>query len=173
MSTYPEGNEFWAFVVDTEDYAGNWERELCAFCTGHVGDCNVGEEGAKKFKEASDSEFIRVVNEIHEKIEFRTDDSGCDRPASIWPTPGWFNDGEGKHFRVGEDGKVPWPAYLSGAIYFCERPSDDLMDLIKRRAREFLNWKPDSYSSRPAKITGFRLIKVTTAVTEDSISLSA
>jgi hypothetical protein len=35
------------FVVDTDTYAGNFEREMCAYITGQVGECEVGEEIAK------------------------------------------------------------------------------------------------------------------------------
>ena len=32
------------FVVDTDTYAGNFEREMCAFMTGITGACGVGKE---------------------------------------------------------------------------------------------------------------------------------
>lgn len=35
--------------IFTNAYAGNFEREICAFCTGAVGDSNVGFEEAKLF----------------------------------------------------------------------------------------------------------------------------
>jgi hypothetical protein len=39
------------FVVDTEEYAGNFEREMCAYATGMTGECGVGYEGAKQYAE--------------------------------------------------------------------------------------------------------------------------
>jgi hypothetical protein len=36
--------EGYVFIIDTEQYAGNFEREMCAYCTGILGDCEVGED---------------------------------------------------------------------------------------------------------------------------------
>ena len=33
-----------AVLIKTDSYAGNFEREMCAHVTGHVGECEVGEE---------------------------------------------------------------------------------------------------------------------------------
>ena len=35
-------------IIDTDTYAGNFERELCAYVTGIVRDCEVGIEIAEK-----------------------------------------------------------------------------------------------------------------------------
>lgn len=32
----------YSIVVETDSYAGNFEREMCAFMTGHIGKCEVG-----------------------------------------------------------------------------------------------------------------------------------
>jgi len=37
------------FIVDTEKYAGDFERQLTAYCTGQVGDCGVGEREGQNF----------------------------------------------------------------------------------------------------------------------------
>ncbi len=29
------------FVIDTDTYAGNFEREMCAYVTGQIGECEV------------------------------------------------------------------------------------------------------------------------------------
>ena len=31
-------------IIDTEDYAGSFERPMVAYITGQLGDCGVGEE---------------------------------------------------------------------------------------------------------------------------------
>lgn len=84
-----------AFVIDTNQYAGNFERELCAYITGRIGDCQVGEVNAAKFQSEVGEPFENVVDEA--------DDHGCRRPVSIFPTPGWFNDGMGGHYEEGVD----------------------------------------------------------------------
>lgn len=91
-----ELNAPWLFVIDTEDYAGNFERELCAYITGRVGECGVGEEMAKLFKkEVTDMGEEPFSNLVYE------DDEGCVRPATCYPTPGWFNDGMGGAYQEG------------------------------------------------------------------------
>ena len=80
------------FVIDTADYAGNFERELCAYITGHVGECEVGADAAAKFKVATKLKPLSGVI-------FEQDDHGCSRPVSIYPTPGWFNNGVGGYFK--------------------------------------------------------------------------
>lgn len=79
------------FIIDTEQYAGNFEREMCAYCTGQIGDCGVGEEEAEEFR----STFPDLEEKFDEIIDFLPDENGCARPASIYPTPGWFNNGFG------------------------------------------------------------------------------
>lgn len=44
-------NQEWIFVVDTEQYAGNFERGMCAFMTGMLGECGVGSEEARLYYE--------------------------------------------------------------------------------------------------------------------------
>lgn len=85
----------WLFVIDTEDYAGNFERELCAYITGRVGECGVGDDMAELFKKEVGEPFDEVIEE--------TDEHGCNRPTTIYPTPGWFNDGMGGHYKKGDE----------------------------------------------------------------------
>ena len=47
-STLPD--EVFALVIDTDQFAGSFEREMAAFCTGHVGECGVGESMAALFR---------------------------------------------------------------------------------------------------------------------------
>jgi len=90
----------WVFVIDTDSYSGNFERELCAWITGRVGDCGVGEEMAEKAgKKKSDA----VLEWCRDRVVDVPDDHGCCRPTSIWPTPGFFNDGFGNHWSDGAD----------------------------------------------------------------------
>lgn len=60
-------------IVKTSSYAGNFERELCAFMTGHIGECGVG------------SEFINpIINTTFEGyIEDKPDDHNCYRPVAL------------------------------------------------------------------------------------------
>lgn len=94
-------NEKWIFVIDTEHYAGNFERELTSYITGQVGECGVGDDMAKLYQS-------EVDEKDHDKfdgwLDHRPDeDDGCCRPCAIYPTPGWFNHGMGEHFRKGRE----------------------------------------------------------------------
>lgn len=81
------------FCVDTDTYAGSFERELCAYMTGIIGECGVGEE-ARKLYEADGHEPLEDLVDA-----FVPDENGCHRPVAIQPTPGWFNDGMGNEYR--------------------------------------------------------------------------
>jgi len=34
----------YVFVIDTDKYVGNFEREITVYCVGAIGKCEVGEE---------------------------------------------------------------------------------------------------------------------------------
>lgn len=91
----------WVFVIDTDRYAGNFERELCAWITSVYGECQVGEELAQ-IAEQELSPNIRkyIVDELVEQVP---DEHGCQRPVTIWSNPKWFNDGAGNHWRIDDD----------------------------------------------------------------------
>jgi hypothetical protein len=90
----------WLFVVDTEQYSGNFERDLTAYMTGRVGECQVGEDQAKLFKK----ETKKDPDVLFSNVMYVPDgDNGCRRPCAIYPTPGWFNHGMGGEFRDGQE----------------------------------------------------------------------
>lgn len=86
-------------IIDTDQYAGNFERQLTGFCTG-VDDGTHGEREAEDLADflEDNPEFS---NDWEHKIITNPDDNGYDRVCSIWPTPGRFNNGMGYHY--GED----------------------------------------------------------------------
>ncbi len=86
-----------AFVIDTDRYAGGFERKLCAYVTGEVGECGVGDEEAQEFKADNPD------NPFEELIQAIADENGCHCPVAIWPTPGWFNNSMGSHFRENDE----------------------------------------------------------------------
>lgn len=127
------------FVVDTDKYAGNFEREMTAHITGLLGDCGVGGE----FTEGPifDENFI----------DFYSDDNGCYRPCEIF---------------LGEKGENNSVAiFLSrmptdAEINFMKTRAYEFPDvyLQKSRMKEFLSEKGKM------KILGFRLIFEKTCV---------
>ena len=81
----------YGIIIDTEEYSGNFERELCAFLTGHIGDCEVGDE-------------FQHENPLFDSVISVPDEHGCYRPCEIYPTTGWFNNGVGGMFKEGAEG---------------------------------------------------------------------
>jgi hypothetical protein len=227
MSTDIPKNK-WAVIIDTNKYAGNFERELCAYCTGIIGECEVGDDLVPSFQE-----YIKTIgwkeNKFEEVVAQVADDHGCERPVSIYPNPRWFNNGVGGEYRKAEKNveekalcgyinevirdnkeslnrikhmigksnaeleasRAGWtkaeidkemtrynkeierakntkkvshyPSYCSVAIFFEEKPSEEMIDIIKQRASEYckspeVRGKRGIFTKEIIKIEGYRLI---------------
>jgi len=94
--------EGYMVVVDTDKYAGNFEREMGAFITGEIGECLVGEESQEVALRELDPDVKKWFGINTAQVP---DEHGCLRPVVIWPTPGWFNDGTGNGWRDGANEK--------------------------------------------------------------------
>lgn len=151
----------WSFVIDTKDYAGNFDRELAGYVTGrwdYDGGAK-GEKHAKMFKaDFPEDPFKRLIS-------FRVDDHGDDAivrsPMALAPTPGWGNDnGEAhqiafapKHIQR----KLKYPAYLSVAIFLQRRPTPAELDILVKRAKAF-PFKYTDHAGGTITVTGCRLV---------------
>lgn len=75
MMLHRQNNEdLYIFVVDTDIYAGNFERQMTAYVTGCVGDCGVGEKEAKMFKAVVPED---IAERIEDNIYSVADEHGC------------------------------------------------------------------------------------------------
>ncbi len=133
-------NAPYLLVIDTADYAGNFERDLCAYCTGRVGECNVGADMAERF-------YAETGLEPFDNVMDEADDHGCHRPVTMYPS--------------GPKGGRP---YNSVAISFDSRPTHKQIALIKERAAAFAALPERRYGNEPpapriSRILGFRLIR--------------
>lgn len=206
----------WIFVIDTNQYAGNFEREICAYITGEIGDCSVGDEMLTFFAEETDKNkefFKKHILQI-------CDEDGCSHPCEIYINPNWLKLGYGSTYRKnnlkeekkalishkkqckhhidseiekmesykkrlekGEETiiKAGWtkesidkriekiksefncakietyPAYNSVAIFFKSKPTEAVIKLMKKRAKEYVK-NFDYYTKEKIKIEQFRLI---------------
>ena len=176
------------FVVDTEDYAGNFERQLCAYVTGKIGECEVGSEEAKQFiKDMGLDEYYDEDNDhLFSFIEQKPDEHGCSRPCATWATPGWFNHGMGGHFRDGQEKEAKahhkkecleymkkykgakleadaplskFPAHLSVAIFMHRQPNDKEIKILLSRSKDYCK-------KNKIPFTGVRLLKEETRIEE-------
>jgi len=95
----------YVFAIDTDQYAGNFERQMVGYITGQFGECGVGKSESDVFWDdfAGDPILISDDETIFDDVVSLPDHNGCCRPATIWPTPGWFNDGMGGHYQDGQE----------------------------------------------------------------------
>lgn len=98
----------YAIVIKTDSYAGNFEREMCAYVTGHTGDCEVGEEFVD---EDIAKKFVNIIGN-------EQDDNGCYRPVAL----GCDIDGYTNQDVV---------------IFFDDKPGDEHIGIIKERLDTF------------------------------------
>jgi hypothetical protein len=87
-------------IIDTDKYAGNFERAMCAFITGVIGECGVGDKEQDIALEELDP---KVKEWFKDNMSLIDDEHGCARPVTIEVTPGWFNDGHGTNWKDGAD----------------------------------------------------------------------
>lgn len=135
MTVFPH-DDMWIFVIKTNKYAGNFERQMCAYCTGVLGECGVG----GKEREI----FLREAGENDEKFSksvlLLPHCDGCNRPCSIWG-----------------------PDYKDVAIFFHERPTDEMIGLMISRAHEYTTtWCPQAefeWNRHEIEILGLELHK--------------
>ena len=138
-----------AFVIDTEQYAGNFEREMCAHLTGRIGECEVGEEYVDQHIKGK---FMNVMD--------MPDEHACYRPTTCFPLK---NDG----------------ANNAVAIFFDknEPPTEDQIAIMKERAGTFQEAyrttgpMAEFYKDKVITITGFRLIEFSTQIKEIEIDV--
>lgn len=145
------------FVIDTLEYAGNFERAMCAAVTGVVDDTDSDARKEGKNYDGPDMEDL---------VGWENDDHGCPRCATCYPTPGYGNDGHGKVAPVVTDTdkkKYPYPANNSVAIYLEREPTFEEIAGMKVRAEDFAA-RSGPYRP-PFKIIGYRLVTETVKVT--------
>ena len=68
-------------------YSGSFEREMCAYITGHIGECGVGYSFVDKKYTKLFKPYILQIDEQN---------SGCKRPVKIYPNPKYSNNSDSK-----------------------------------------------------------------------------
>lgn len=149
-----------SLVIDTSAYAGNFERSLLVAATGVMPTYPDGytEKTAEEF--AHEKAHADLVGHV---LNDSDDASFIDR-CVIYPTPGWSNNGKGKHYRVTRSRPYKYPAFKSVRIPLTREPTAEEFGDIKRRALAFA-----ASCSHPAgafRITGFRLVEERTQTRE-------
>lgn len=91
------------FVIDTNKYAGNFERKMCAYITGQIGECGVGDKIAEIARCQISKDILKCLDN---NIVFKPDEHGCCRPCEIYPTSGFYNNSLGFEYVDGEEDKA-------------------------------------------------------------------
>jgi hypothetical protein len=169
----------WSFVVDTEDYAGNFERELSSYV---VGRCDEhGDHRGGPYREMFEQEIrgrgsrghFEKEDPFEDLVTTRVDDHGDDHiahaPMALAPTPGYSNDGSGNVKKLKPGQKVKWPAFNSVAIFLTRKPTKGELKILVQRAKAFASLpKITRWDSRP-KILGCRLVEERTEIISHAI----
>lgn len=138
MSSTPS-DDCWGIIIDTNLYAGNFEREMTAHITGVVGDCGKGKE------------YVEDCFFEENRIKQVADDRGTYRPTTIWHRDTMNSD----------------VYYSSVLIYFESKPTDEEIAIVKERASTFpeakrsrlLDHQLEEEKEHVPEIEGFRLIE--------------
>jgi hypothetical protein len=101
-----------AVVIETDSYAGNFEREMCAYVTGHIGECEVGDEFVDQETESLFDGYIERI----------PDENGCYRPVSL-------GCDVSDDFNLTSNDVVIW---------FNQRPTDYMVNFISERLKTFV-----------------------------------
>lgn len=169
----------YTFVIDTDKYSGNFCREMCAYITGVVGDCGVGQSEQSKFFEEMElseddatpfQEVIESKNEAEspytrDLIGMESDEYGCRRPCKEVSNPSWRDDGHGQHRKLSEcddASEFKHPAFMSVGIIMNHEPKESQVTLMKERAQKYA-------ANNDMLIEGFRLVTVLTIEISKSI----
>jgi len=174
----------YTLAIDTDAYAGNFERALFGFITGL---CHNPDEKPRGLEEpdikagqlALGLDPARLDSfpddhPLYQLLDVRISDPGDDgyhrSYIDIVPTPGYWNDGHGNHYpdtvKPKRKGKLyqghPWPAYYSIGLYLRRPPTAEELELIKGRALLWAASPPAREGQKKPTITGFRLLCATT-----------
>ena len=147
-------DKIYGFLIKTDSYAGNFEREMCAYITGVVGECGVG----KQYKNEE------VANLFYENISFVPDEHGCSRPVSMLAADEKFIISHLNHEQKCN----------SLVIYFDSAPSKDQIEIMKKRAYEFPQVRENNKHDYDTKsllfnILGFELLETSIGTTSTEI----
>lgn len=150
-----DNGDVFVVVIDTNQYSGNFEREIAAFCLGAFAEYQAhGLVELGEFEEAMEREPL--LESIKGKLTAQKHDEYGDSEATIWPTPNRLNDGCGVHFDA-KEGETGWPAYESVGIFVETQLTAEEMNLVRLRAELYA----EEYGKNLV-IRGVRQIKVTT-----------
>lgn len=121
-----------SLVIDTDSYAGNFEREILSACTGITPEYPTRKSQEEKLKYDGPS-MMEVVGYVLYDLGSNPYYDRC----VIFPNPDWGNDGSGDHYRVTPDRTAVKPAYFSVRIPLYRPLEPEELYGVRRRALDF------------------------------------
>jgi len=152
----------WSFVIDTDAYAGNFERALCAYVTGRH--CGTGRVAAylEMYQREVPEDFFESLHE--QRVDDHGDDHIARAPMALAPTPGWGRRDDGNHYELEDGEEAPHPAYQSVAIFLSRQPTQEELQALAARAYAFPQLPREKpWDARP-KILGCRVVEERTVL---------
>ena len=162
MAGYEDWTELsheYIFVVDTNQISYGFYKELCAYCTGFFHD-DLPIDGNDFYvdlgiDEDEDDEISNPLLGCVIRKHLAEDD--CDTPCSVWLNKRYGCDESG-NFEVLDESNFETfchPAPMSVGIFMEVHPTQEQINLIKRRSHGFCARRPEL----GIEIEGFRIIQ--------------
>jgi len=161
------GDPKWSFVVDTDSYAGNFEREMSSYI---VGQCDeYGDHRGGPYKKMYMKDFKGkdpFENLVEERVSDPGDDGIMRAPMDLAPTPGYESNGAGGTLYFASS-CPKHPAYNSVAIFLSRRPTAKELTMLADRARRFAG--ATKIFGETLKVIGCRLVKETVLLESEDV----
>lgn len=152
---WTELNHDFVFVIDTNQIAVPFYKELCAYCTGFFHD-DLPIDGNDFYVDLGIDEDDESSNPLMGCVcrKFLADEDAS-TPCCVWLNKRYGCDENGRFELLDENNcqHYEFPAPMSVGIFMESEPTKDQADLIKARAQRFAQKRPE------LAIEGFRLIQ--------------
>lgn len=150
----------WSFVIDTNAYAGNFERELSAYVIGRCDDFGEGMDPVQPYINLYRTECGKLLEDLVDcRVNDPGDDGLCRAPMDLAPTPG-----QKKH------------TFNSVAIFMKHKPSKKQLALLVERAMKFPSLPPLSFNDKgdlsrhlSLNVIGCRLVEEYTRIVSHKV----
>lgn len=147
----------WIAVIQTDQYAGDFEKQLCAYCTGVAGHFEMADITAECYRLAADfsRSYPDYPNGWRKKLVLIED--GIEEKYSSIRMSGGKNS--------------------FAAIYFREKPTEQEWLILRARAYDYfaphhgIPDYPERTGNPPTEILRFQLIKRTVTVREEVVPM--
>lgn len=175
-------SEDYILVIDTDQFAGNFAEELCAYTTGFY-----GEQAEVKIRSVSDLFYrdhdiadddgpkgilAEEKNPFHGFVTDQMNEEGYYSPVAVWPSRKYGVNASGEYAELKEENydDYNFPAGFSVGIFFGENPPSDLVKTVKERTKKFFEEiYPNMKGGKKVVAEGFRLITHRKTAEERSI----